>query len=124
MLRRSFIQGILGAMIPPSIVRADSLMKMVIPKPSYDSIFDFTESPKLNSEFTMESWLDLDTPKFSGYHHVCVTRNNGIIKEYLDGYNVRVGDIKRELPGFELRVDKNNILHVNDTSGKLTTPQP
>jgi hypothetical protein len=117
MLRRSFIQGILGAMIPPAIVRADSLMKMVIPKP--ESIFDFKGSPKLNSEFTMESWLDLDSPNLMGYHHICVTQNNGAITEYVDGRAVRLGVVKRELPGFEMRIDSNNILHINDTSGRV-----
>lgn len=55
MLRRSLLQGILGAMIPPVIVRADSLMKMVIPKVPVESILNIDPLTFGKSYFTMES---------------------------------------------------------------------
>lgn len=55
MLRRSLLQGILGAMLPPAIVRADSLMKMVIPRVPAESILNIEHFTFGKSDFTMES---------------------------------------------------------------------
>lgn len=119
MLRRSLLQGILGAMIPPVIVRADSLMKMVIPKVPVESILNIDPLTFGKSYFTMESWLDISSPNLEGYHHVCVVNNNGVRKEYLDGIVTRVGYLKKELPGFGMTLDQDNFLHVTDSFGMV-----
>lgn len=83
--RRRFLKSILGLGIAPAIVKADSLMRIYVPKPDL-----FTFGP---GDFTITSWLK---PELGSWFHVSLTREANKSKFYLNGSSVEYSELENK----------------------------
>ena len=120
--RRGFLKAILAAGIAPAIVRAESLMKIVVPKPVLlDGFGGYIQPTCLNADFgtgdfTIETWIQDPKIHLNEWNHIALIRivdtNNDIIyKEYLNGNAVSNGKLDTIYPNISLSF-KKDTLHI------------
>lgn len=120
--RRSFLGSILAAGMAPAIVKADNLMKIVVPRQDLilpDLAIDLG-SPQ--GDFTIEAFMDLGKidefriTRASRYHgtfkpptferawsHVALVQTAGIVKAYINGSESKIGQPHIEMVKAQLR---------------------
>lgn len=91
MKRRGFLQALGIALAAPAIVKAENLMKIVVPKKEI-IVPDTNLITGLGTgDFTMEMWAK--PPVDGQWHHLAISRANGRVNFYVDG----VASNEREL---------------------------
>ena len=95
MNRRGFLASMLALAAAPAIVKAESLMKIYVPKPEpIITGFDFG-----NGDFTVEMWVK---PNVEQWNHIAQVRNNGVILEYINGVLQPAGTLSQHFPGLNI----------------------
>ena len=98
--RRGFLAAMFAAAAAPAIVRAESLMKIVVPKQEIILPAQFNMG---TDDFTIEAWVKPD----GEWHHHSMTRGPNGITHFLDGAVIR--PTKGQTDWITLTMQKGNV---------------
>lgn len=121
MNRRGFLGAMLAAAAAPAIVRAESLMKIVVPKKEIILVDDFFQGFG-EGDFSAEMW---SKPVGGEFTHLVAMRKDGKLLTYRDGVLVSAECVKkdwmpiRKRPGNCITLDNVNNFNGNIDDVKI-----
>lgn len=115
--RRGFLKSILALGAAPAIVKAESLMPLLVPKRYFDGVGDYVPfTTDLLTDHTMETVVgNMDT-----WHHVAMTRSrDGLLSYFIDGVKVAPDDCKAVTGGKVLDYKEGKLTIRNETDSSM-----
>lgn len=87
MNRRGFLQAMLAASVAPAVVKAENIMKIWTPPQEILTPIITVNDNFNGKDFTIETWLY--PAALNTWSHVAMTRENGVLKRWVNGVEVK-----------------------------------